>query len=74
MSLHDKIRSECFEGVPTECDPNDKDYAYAVCRCEVPLNMAIKIPISWDHNDGFYHFKCKKCGTCGVLAARRETE
>lgn len=62
--------SEQFEGVPTKFNLNDQGCVYAVCRCEVPLNMAIKIPISWDHDDGFYHFKCKKCGTCGLLAAR----
>ena len=57
------------EPVDTCCTSNigcDLDnYVYAICRCALPCNYALKIPkIKGKH---VYKFKCTKCGTEGIV-------
>ena len=50
-------------------NPNDENYVFAKCMCQVPITYAIKIP----RIDGeyVYHFKCEWCGCEGDVLTKR---
>ena len=51
---------------PEKIDEIDYEhYAYAICKCPLPLNYAIKIPKLIGVTE--YKFKCDKCGAEGFV-------
>ena len=50
---------------------NDPNFVYAICRCCVPTNYAIKIPRTTAIE---YPFECEDCGTKGVVVTRASME
>lgn len=52
-------------------DFNDYNFVYAICRCCVPSNYAIKIPRTTEFK---YYFECEDCGTKGVVITHPKTE
>lgn len=58
-----------YETEPEKFDRNDKDYIWVVCKCPIDISYGLKIPKSFSNN-GQYPFRCKNCGTEGILITR----
>ena len=55
---------------PIKYDPEMKDVAWAVCKCPLPFDYGIAVPIIHDFGYKAYHFKCNKCGLSGVIVSK----
>lgn len=46
---------------------NFEDYVIAICQCPLPFPAGIMIPKSFKNDNGWYSFKCTKCGLEGQV-------
>lgn len=58
-----------FVTTPVTYNEDEENYVWAVCRCCL-LGEGLRIPRIRNRTE--YHFKCKLCGTEGVVNTRRK--
>ena len=58
-----------YETTPEKYDGNYESYVWAPCKCPIEITYQLKIPRNFSNN-GQYPFRCKNCGTEGILITR----